>query len=203
MKKLASLLLIMCAGLTVAHYWVPVKAQLAQYLIDKAWQKAIQETHQQKPWYWADTWPVAKLSVPAHAITQYVLADASGQSLAFGPGLLAGQAVLDGKREGLVVISGHRDTHFEFVQHLKIGDVIVIHSAQGLRNIYQVQHTEIKHSQQDAWLVDNSIPALKLITCYPFDALNAGGPLRYILTAEKVTAEKTTAERLTNMEASL
>jgi sortase (surface protein transpeptidase) len=28
------------------------------------------------------------------------------------------------------------------------------------------------------------VPRLTLVTCYPFDAIEPGGPLRYVVTAE-------------------
>jgi sortase A len=31
--------------------------------------------------------------------------------------------------------------------------------------------------------------ALVLVTCYPFDAVNPGGPLRYVVAAEAASAE--------------
>jgi sortase A len=31
---------------------------------------------------------------------------------------------------------------------------------------------------------DTPIPTLTLVTCYPFDAINPGGPLRYVVVAE-------------------
>jgi sortase A len=31
---------------------------------------------------------------------------------------------------------------------------------------------------------DTAVPTLTLVTCYPFDAINPGGPLRYVVVAE-------------------
>jgi hypothetical protein len=33
---------------------------------------------------------------------------------------------------------------------------------------------------------DTAVPTLNLITCYPSDAVNSGGPLRYVVVAEAV-----------------
>lgn len=186
MKKLACLLFIWGVGFTCAHYWIHLKAEVAQRLIADAWQTTVINGSPQKPWQWADTWPVAKLSVPSRNIDHYVLATASGQSLAFGPGLLAGQEVIDGKNDGLVVISGHRDTHFRFLQTLNTDDTIELASPNGTIKHFRVTATSIKNSLTDTWYVDATKHELKLITCYPFDAINAGGPLRYIVTAEEI-----------------
>lgn len=186
MKKLSTILLLASIGLAGAHYWIHAKAILAQYLIAMAWQATQQQGTPQKPWQWADTWPIAKLNIPRHKVEQYVLASASGQSLAFGPGLLTGQDNLkkmNDQTKGLIIISGHRDTHFRFVEFLKAGDEIRLQNADGAISTYHVTTTEIKNSEQEQWLVNQDDNALKLITCYPFNAINAGGPLRYIVTA--------------------
>jgi sortase A len=39
-------------------------------------------------------------------------------------------------------------------------------------------------SERDLALArDVDAPTLTLVTCYPFDAIRAGGPLRYVVTA--------------------
>jgi hypothetical protein len=45
-----------------------------------------------KPWPWADTWPIARLSAPRHGVDLFVLAGATGRTLAFGPGHVDGTA---------------------------------------------------------------------------------------------------------------
>jgi sortase A len=30
------------------------------------------------------------------------------------------------------------------------------------------------------------VPMLSLVTCYPFDAVNPGGPMRYVVSAEMI-----------------
>ena len=62
------------------------KAQLAQLLIERAWQRALAGEPAPKPWPWADTWPVARLDAPAQGVSLFVLAGSSGRTLAFGPG---------------------------------------------------------------------------------------------------------------------
>ena len=72
--------------------YIHAKAWLAQTLISQAWQKTLAGDTQVKPWPWADTWPVARLSVPARGVELYVLAGSQGRSLAFGPGHVFGTA---------------------------------------------------------------------------------------------------------------
>jgi sortase A len=68
--------------------WIHMKATAAQWLLQHAWTRTIKTQKPAKPWPWADTWPVGRLLVPRLRINQVILADASGRSLAFGPGLV-------------------------------------------------------------------------------------------------------------------
>src|SRR5882762_7872122 len=66
--------------------WIQAKAWLAQSLIAHAWTRTLSGERQAKPWPWADTWPVARLTVPRLGIERYVLAGADGAAMAFAPG---------------------------------------------------------------------------------------------------------------------
>src|SRR5258708_29171650 len=70
--------------------WIQAKAWLAQSLIAHAWTRTLSGERQAKPWPWADTWPVARLSVPPLGIERYLLAGADGAAMAFGPGHISG-----------------------------------------------------------------------------------------------------------------
>ena len=96
--------------------WIHAKARLAQVLIESAWQASIMDKQPHKPWPWADTWPVARLTMNKEE--RFILEGAQGNSLAFAPGHLQG-SVLPGQT-GISIIGGHRDTHFEFLEYVKI-----------------------------------------------------------------------------------
>ena len=68
--------------------WIKAKAGLAQILLERAFAQSIATGQPVKPWRWADTWPVARISVPRLATSSIALAGGSGQALAFGPGHL-------------------------------------------------------------------------------------------------------------------
>jgi sortase A len=163
------------------------KAALAPVLISRAWAASLERGGlPHKPWPWADTWPVARLQVPQLGVDQYVLAGASGHALAFGPGLDSAGA-LPGEN-GTAVIAGHRDTHFRFLARLAPAMRLDIQLASGRRLGYRVL---------DARIVDTRLPTvmpeipgsagLALVTCYPFDALRPGGPLRYVVRARALS----------------
>ena len=48
--------------------WLYVKAGLAQYLLQRAWSRTTAGETAAKPWPWADTYPVARLTVPSMRI---------------------------------------------------------------------------------------------------------------------------------------
>lgn len=160
---------------------IQAKARLAPLLIEKAWEQTLRSgAPAVKPWPWADTWPVGRLRVEALDVDLLVLEGDSGNALAFGPGRALPSAELGSG--GTAVIGGHRDTHFAFLQQLRKGHLLQLQLASGESLEYQVQALRIVDASQASLPVNTAVEALLLITCYPFDALQAGGPLRYVVT---------------------
>lgn len=175
--KLITVLLFV-TGLTIAAQgaWIHVKAALAQVLLEMSWRTAA------RPWPWADTHALAKLELDGDTII--VLAGASGRTMAFGPGHIDGTA-LPGQR-GNCVITAHRDTHFAKLRTIAAGDRIALRAAGGQRIEYEVKRTVVVGKNETWLLQDDGVDKLTLITCYPFDAVLPGGPLRYVVIAERV-----------------
>ncbi len=174
------LITLVCFGQAA---WIHAKAQLAQVLIEAAWEQTLaQHGSPHKPWRWADTWPVARLQWQANGKTEdlYVLAGGTGNALAFGPGHLVETAPIG---EGASVVAGHRDTHFAFLRHVQPGNELALQNAHGEWLVYTVANTKVSDSTLGPLLLDPTSDSLTLVTCYPFDALLAGGPLRYEVTA--------------------
>ena len=168
---------------------IAAKAQFAQHLIDDAWQRSLSSGGTaERPWPWADTWPVARLEVPRLSVDLFVLWGAKGNSLAFGPGYDSASA-FPGQR-GVTVIGGHRDTHFEFLRDIEVNTLLNMQLPDGEHVSYLVSDMRVVDIDQDPYLLLSSESnALKLVTCYPFDALRPGGPLRYVVTARAVLSE--------------
>jgi|TARA_R110002073_G_scaffold292058_1_gene457284 sortase A len=170
---------------------IQAKARLAPLLIEKAWEQTLRSgASAVKPWPWADTWPVGRLRVEALDVDLLVLEGDSGNALAFGPGRALPSAELGSG--GTAVIGGHRDTHFAFLQQLRKGHLLQLELASGESLEYQVQALRIVDASQASLPVNTAVEALLLITCYPFDALQAGGPLRYVVTVLPKDSELTT-----------
>jgi sortase A len=177
-------LLAFGAALLAAGLWLPLKAALAEELLNRAWTAARAGSGDVKPWPWADTWPVARLRLPPSASAEplIVLAGASGRGLAFAPGLLDGSA-LPGE-PGVAVIAAHRDTHFHALARLALGDRFEVERADGETFAYVVTGIEILDTRTASLRLDAADSVVALVTCYPFDALVPGGTLRYVVTGE-------------------
>lgn len=186
MRLIAVLLLGTGLFAAVEGLWIPAKAVLAQVLMRSAWERTVAGESRVRPWPWADTWPVARLRVPRLEVDQIVLAGANGGTLAFGPAHLSGTAAPG--RPGNTALSGHRDTHFAFLERLLPGDELVLETEQGDRR-YLVSSTEIIDSTTHSLVVRSEGPELTLITCFPFRAVLPGGSLRYVVVADAVGLE--------------
>ncbi|MDO6841490.1 class GN sortase [Paraglaciecola chathamensis] len=161
-----------------------------------------------KPWPWADTYPVAKIHFYSDPTSRfgsqrqarqqeiagsrqkklaaqplYVLAGASGRTMAFGPGHMSATPLpLEG---GNSVITGHRDTHFAALQYLNPGDLIHVQTLEG-QGEYQVTATFIVHQSQTHIIESQGTDQLTLITCYPFNSMIPNPTMRYVVSAERV-----------------
>ncbi len=54
----------------------------------------------------------------------------------------------------------------------------------GAWRVYRVSGTEVIDARHARLLPGDATPRLTLVTCYPFDAIVPGGPLRYVVSAE-------------------
>ena len=162
--------------------YIPAKAWLAQGMMQRAWLRAGQDIERPAPWPWADTWPVARLTAKSRDVDLIVLAGGSGRTLAFGPGHLSASAMPG--ETGNAVIAGHRDTHFSFLRHVEAGELLSVESSKGRKHVYKVLGADVVDSRKASLVLDTDAAMLTLVTCYPFDAREPGGPLRYIVTAK-------------------
>lgn len=176
-------LLALGTALLAAGYWLPAKAELAQHLLNRAWTETAASAGAvgARPWPWADTWPVARLTLPGSPEPLTVLAGASGRTLAFAPALMDGSAALG--TPGVSVIAGHRDTHFRALRELAVGDELTLERPDGARFVYEVAALDVVDSARAELRLDADESIVALVTCWPFDALTAGGSWRYVVTA--------------------
>lgn len=161
---------------------IEAKAALAPVLLERAWRQSREAGRPVKAWPWADSWPVARLTVPRLSVSLPVLSGADGGALAFGPGHVIGTSRPGGP--GNVALAGHRDTHFAFLEDLAVGDTLELESVRDDPRRYRVSGTAVVDSRETGLATDSDGWRLTLVTCYPFDAIVPGGPLRYVVFAE-------------------
>jgi sortase A len=84
------------------------------------------------------------------------------------------------------VLTGHRDTAFRFLRALAPGDELRLLAPGGTERRYAVVETRVVDASETWVLRETADDRLTLVTCYPFDALVPGGPLRYVVRAHTV-----------------
>lgn len=181
-RRRAAALLAVIGLACIAHAaFLPAKALVGQAMLARAWMRTQDGDARVRPWPWADTWPVARLHVPAHDVALTVLAGAQGESLAWGPGHVHGTS-LPG-HSGNAAVGGHRDTSFRFLKDVVPGDDVVVERPDGARVRYRVTDTAVVDERDTRALSSSPGRVLTLITCFPFDTPVPGGPLRYVVRA--------------------
>jgi len=179
------LILILGVGLTARAAYLRTKGELASVLIRNAWERGLRLGTPQRPWSWADTYPIARLRIPRLGYDEIVLEGATPRTLAFGPARLLSGAGLG--EPGNLVLAGHRTSWFEPLHSIAQGDKIDLEwsdprSGVLRERIYTVTMIRVVQPQNVGLLEPTSEDALTLITCYPFGR----GPLspqRYIVRA--------------------
>ncbi|WP_267426509.1 class GN sortase [Methylobacterium sp. GC_Met_2] len=178
-RALAALLTLVGLGLAARAAWIPAKAALAQVLLERAFARTLAEGRSARPWPWADTEPVALLTVAGRSFV--VLRGGSGQALAFGPGHLDGTP--EAGAPGTAIFAAHRDTQFAVLGQLRPGDPVTVTGRDGRTRRFRVTGTRV--ARWDASGIDPQAPGrhLDLVTCWPLEALQSG-PLRLIVETE-------------------
>jgi sortase A len=163
--------------------YIHAKAMLAQILLERAFAQALSTGTLVKPWSWADTWPVARVVVPRLGKSAIVLAGASGQALAFGPGQLERTPEIG--EEGTAIYAAHRDTHFAFLADVRVGDHVEVTRRDG--KVFRFRVTGASVVRFDRSGIDPYAPGRRLVlsTCWPLNA-RTQGPLRYVVNAELI-----------------
>jgi sortase A len=86
---------------------------------------------------------------------------------------------------GTTILTGHRDTHFRFLQRLKEGDEILLTTRNQRQHRFRISSTTVVDAGKASIRQDTQENQLALVTCYPFDAISPSGPLRYVVMAKE------------------
>lgn len=169
-------------GFSLGGNYIHLKAMLGQHLMERAWQQTLDGNELAHPWPWADSYPVARLMMKRLNVDLIIQEGEQGAVLAFGPGHLT-DSILPPDTGNCIVV-GHRDTSFTFLRYLEVGDMLQLQSADGSLHDYVVEGREIRNHKE--LYLDRDQDALSLITCYPFEGVQPGTPLRFVVSARKV-----------------
>lgn len=156
---------------------VLAKAWLAPVLIEHSWAKAEAGATGDalRPWPWADMVPVAKLRFPDLAEERIALSGGSGSAMAFGPTQIP--------QAPLPAFFGHRDTHFTVLRDLDVGDEIEWQAIGEPARSYRILETAVLHKDQIRVPASEDGGMIALVTCWPFDAVDTEGAMRYVVLA--------------------
>jgi sortase A len=127
--------------------------------------------------------PLGRIEIPSIGLAVMILEGTSSGILHRAVGHIPGTS-LPGQR-GNVVITGHRDTFFRPLRHIRKDAEITLTTLYGLF-LYQVDSTEVVEPEDTKVLDDGDGASLTLVTCYPFYYVGPA-PKRFVVRAHKVS----------------
>jgi sortase A len=123
--------------------------------------------------------PAAVLRIGRVGLEVPVYGDTGERNLNRGAGLIEGTS-LPGS-DGNVAIAAHRDGYFRVLKDVQVGDLLELETLSQQRT-YRVTDLFIVEPT-DIWpLHETAVPAITLVTCYPFYFLG-NAPQRFIVRA--------------------
>ncbi len=157
-----------------------VTALFAHNLLHMAWLRTKASGQPVKPWPWANTWPIARISAPDLDIEEIILTQAGEGLSVFALGHST-NTVFPGEVGNSVLNIYHRDTFVGFLKKLRKGDELVLESLGSGRWHYHVSGIYIVDKRNTHWIAPNfKQRRLTLIGCY---SCNINKGLRYVVTA--------------------
>lgn len=201
-NRIAVLIIIIGSLSCIEPIYIFSKAILAQQFLNNAWKTTLENKGKAtKPWQWADTFPVAKLSLLGSNNMQQlsaqpelkqlhnkntlaswiILSGMTGRTMAFGPGWLQDSAKPN--HIGNTVISAHNDSHFNILAQVNIGDTLTLEDSEGLTITYRINEMKIVDQSSNNAYQFSEKKMITLITCYPFEISKAPKTKRLVVTA--------------------
>ena len=126
--------------------------------------------------------PLAELSIPRIHLSAVVLHGSDARTLRAGVGHIENTAFPG--EPGNVAIAGHRDSFFRPLQHVRVGDDVVLETPAG-RWHYRVSSLRVVRPSDVTVLNPTPNATLTLVTCYPF-WIFGHAPDRFIVRATRI-----------------
>ena len=148
--------------------------------MEAAWQRARASADGARPWAWADTTPLARLTINGESL--FVLEGLSQCEREAGP-THDMTSVMPGET-GNSVIEAHHAGQLKVVRKVRMGDRIRVERADGASAEFIVTNRRVLDTRRQSVTPQAQTARLTLVTGYPFDAIEPGGPLRFVVTAD-------------------
>lgn len=127
--------------------------------------------------------PLGRIEISAIGLSAIILEGTDARTLRRAVGHIPGTP-LPGQ-QGNVAITGHRDTFFRALRHIRKDDEIKLTTLEGSYRYWVDSIKVVK--PEDTEVLDNSEDAiLTLVTCYPFYYVGPA-PKRFIVRAHKIS----------------
>src|SRR5262245_4669089 len=122
---------------------------------------------------------VGRLEIPRLGVSAIVLEGIGKKTLRRGVGHIPDTPLPEAG--GNVGLAAHRDSFFRELKDVRKDDVITLKTLEGTYE-YRVEWTRIVQPENVEVLADTGVPALTLVTCYPFYYVGSA-PERFIVRA--------------------
>jgi sortase A len=159
------------------------QAIVGQRLLSLAWASYLEDGERHKAWPWADSGPIAQLTIAGQAPLM-VLSGASPRHLTFAPARMVSSS--DFGKAGNSVIFAHNDTHFKQLKEVQLNSLLTVNTYPNLRFNYRVIATKIVNEKALSVLEVSEQEILTLITYYPFESSLLNSELRFVVVAKRI-----------------
>lgn len=161
---------------------ITVQNVVARGLLHTAWVRTQSSGHQVKPWPWAETVPVARLSIPI-LNTKHVVLEYTDEILPAVAITHANSSVPPGELGNSILNVSH-DGYVNFLSRLKPGDVLLLESVRSGLWRYRVSTIYIVEKSNTVLIEPSLNRRLTLVSCYRCNQQQS--KFRYVVVAEEM-----------------
>jgi len=175
--RFVAVLLFVCGTILIikpSYYYL--KGYCGEYILNKIWYNYKQ--NDTKLLEFLNLEPIGKLIIEDINLDCIILKNINNRTLNYGLGKLSDGIKLYQSNKN-IIIAGHRDSYFNKLKKINLGDEIVLEHIEG-KSKYLVELIKIVNPNNVECLSDYNFNKITLITCYPFQYIGSA-PLRYVV----------------------
>lgn len=159
------------------------KVIVTQRLLSFAWASHLQDGETHKPWPWAESGPIAQLSIAGQA-PLIVIKGASARHLALAPAWMVSSSGFG--QAGNSVVLADNDRYFKQLKDVKLNSYLTLDTYPNLQLDYQVIATKIVNKKDLSALDVADQEILTLVTNYPLQSRISNSELRFVVIAKRI-----------------